>query len=231
VTTCTARRTNVSDDARVKFRFAVGIGDKICSTIWTVASRNDDVYASPREPQLSRHFRSKLSFHASGICHEKNLVSSAPRPTNFRWRRAPTPSAGVAIAAALSFPTDYISEPRPPSDRPLTIIRSAAPGNARWVVFAFTRDPEAEVRASLADRCLHLYGPLRSGERFIIWSHEEPYLLGDIDRPLAEHGRHYRFSATDAGPIGRHVVLRLAQPPSDGGVLLVTELTGYRVAP
>lgn len=214
-----------------KFRFAVGIGDNICSTIWTVASRNDDVYASPREPQLTNYFRSKLSFHASGICHEKNLVSSVPRPTNFRWQRTSTPPAGVAIVAALAFPADYMSGSRPPSDKPVTIIRSAAPGKARWVVFAFTRDPEDQVRAALIDRSLHFYGALRNGERFIVWSHEEPYLLGDIDMPADRYGRQYQFFATDAGPIGRHVVLRFANPPSDGGVLLVTELTGYRVAP
>jgi hypothetical protein len=216
---------------QVKFRFAVGIGDNICSTIWTVASRNDDVYVSPRESQVPNVLRSKLSFHGSGICHEKNLGSPASRPTNYRWRRAPTPSQGAAIAAALAFPTDYMSGPRPPSDKPVTIIRSAAPGKQRIVVFAFTRDPEDKIREVLVDRCLHLYGALRSGERFIIWSHEEPYLLGDIDRPVDQHGRHYRFSANEAGPIGRHVVLRFAKPPVDGGVLVVTEVTGYRVAP
>jgi hypothetical protein len=225
-------RDEVLDEGpMLKFRFAVGIGDNICSTIWTVASRNDDVYVGPREPRLPVSFRSKLSFHASGVCHEKNLVSTAPRPTNFRWRRAPTPSAGVAVVAALAFPTDYMSGPRPPSDKPVTIITSAAPGKQRVVVFAFTRDPEDQVRSMLDDRSLHLYGSLRNGERFIVWSHEEPCVFGDLDVPADEHGRHYRFFAADAGPIGRHVVLRFAKPPVDGGYLMLTELTGYRVIP
>ena len=160
-------------------RFAITRPDGYRSSVWRAwATSQSDVYLATR----SMASIEKLSFHSSLICRrafssEHGTPPTMPDRLIHRWRRRPAPTRGEGTAtrvAWIAFPTNLLSltpsAPAPTPLKPIALIPAAPPDGATYVEVAFTRETEADVRASFAnrgDRHLVLYQPLPNGEVFL----------------------------------------------------------------
>src|SRR5260221_8657214 len=128
-------------------RFAIADASGARSSVWRVwkGRDKDDIYVAPR-PIVGF---AKGSLHASGLCYfsitaqreaQMIAVGSAREHRAFRrWRRHPTPEAGLVRVVQLLFAAEYLSKNGTPVDSDTALIEAPKPGQAVVVDVIFGR--------------------------------------------------------------------------------------------
>ena len=164
----------------LSIRIAVGNATGRHSTVWSVFSANNEVYAAHR----TMGGIEKLSFHSSRICRrafgdKHQLPPSMPNRVLNRWTRDETPPAGQRQAVAVLtvfFPDGHLSPDLPSTTKKATWLPPPMPGEARFLQVLFTRDKEEDVRELFlsAGHSFVAYHMLPNGEAVAIrsWANE-----------------------------------------------------------
>jgi hypothetical protein len=110
----------------------------------------------------------KISLHQSGICRlalserhynelpEMGLKQPADRALT-KWRRLPTPEAGVVHVLSLIFPTDHLrlEEPKSSQKKPVMIFEPPPAGQAVQMGFFYSRQTGPAMEASFLNIGAH----------------------------------------------------------------------------
>ena len=131
-------------------RFAVGDARGLRSSVWRIwKGRNkDDIYIAPR-PMVSML---KGSLHQSGLCylsvtrqhHERMMATGTARDKRAltRWKRGPTPAAGLVSAVCILFAAEYLQQNfTPVVEENTTLIAVPKSGETVMVDLVFARMP------------------------------------------------------------------------------------------
>ncbi len=220
-----------------KLRFAIGKPGKRYSGVWAAWSHRSDYYFGARGILGSI----KISLHASGICrvaltarHYKHLADwGLPQPSDrafVKWKRTDAPERGVALAAVLVFPTDYLTleEPLGSPQKPQFNIESARPGHALEVGFFYSREPTESLEPKFLEIGKPLFrADLDNGESVSMVVREaafDPSTLPSNDQ-LKNGGRLLDPNV----PIGieqEKLAMILWNAPKDGEPLRIIEIGG-----
>ena len=128
-----------------EIRFAVGRGGDLRSSVWRLWANKDDLFLAAR----SLAGRSKISFHASGVCRYA-VVSRTPRPPIDRWTR-PHPIQGITPVIEIVVPDFQVAnafhDKMPPAEKKLELIEGPAKGHKQIIrIFLTDQDfTEADV--------------------------------------------------------------------------------------
>jgi hypothetical protein len=164
----------------LSIRVAVGNAAGRHSTVWSIFSRQNEVYATHR----TMGGVEKLSFHSSRICRrayiaERQLPPSMQDRVLQRWTRAETLPAGQGQAVAVLtvfFPESHLSPDLPSAAKRAIWLPPPAPGEARFLQVLLTREKEEDTRKLLvsAGHLLVAYHGLPNGEAVVIrsWANE-----------------------------------------------------------
>lgn len=154
-------------------RFAIADDSGARSSVWRIwkGRRKDDIYIAPR-PIVSI---AKGSLHASGYCyfsltseHHAQMVAAGTgreKRAFTRWRRLPTPQAGLVNVVSLLFAAEYLSRNGTPFEPGTALIEAPRPGQAVVVDLLFARGGRISPQANQ-----HQIGHvgLSTGEEFFI---------------------------------------------------------------
>jgi hypothetical protein len=143
------RQTLMSSRKKREFvvRFVIGDATGARSSVWRIwkGRGKDDIYIAPRPivPFV------KGSLHASGLCyfsitsqrHTEMITAGSARENRAlrRWRRVPTPDAGLVGVLQLLFPAEYLSKYGTPVEADTALIEAPKPGQAIVVDLIFGR--------------------------------------------------------------------------------------------
>jgi hypothetical protein len=154
-------------------RFAIADASGARSSVWRIwkGRGKDDIYIAPR-PIVPF---AKGSLHASGLCyfsitsqrHAEMTTAGSSRESRAlrRWRRAPTPDAGLVSVLQLLLPAEYLSEYGTPVETDTALIEAPKSGQAVVVDLIFGRGGRP-----LPQRRQHQIGEviLSTGEMFFV---------------------------------------------------------------
>jgi hypothetical protein len=157
-------------------RFAVGDARGHRSSVWRIwKGRNkDDIYIAPR-PMVSKL---KGSLHESGFCyfsvttehHKQMMAAGTAREKRglTRWKRLPTPAAGMVSAVCILFAAEFLQRNfTPVVEQETTLIPIPKSGETVIVDLVFARMPDGRLLLLPHQRQLgHVM--LSSGEEFLI---------------------------------------------------------------
>src|SRR5215207_3739973 len=119
-----------------EIRFAVGSRDDLRSSVWRLWSNKNDLFLAAR----SLAGLSKISFHASGICHHA-VVLQTPRPPIDRWTRPARTVQGVTIIVPAFPVAGAFRDKMPPMEKKLELIDAPSEGTKRIIrIFLADRD-------------------------------------------------------------------------------------------
>jgi hypothetical protein len=176
-------------DREFVVRFAIADATGARSSVWRIwkGRDKDDIYVAPREIVGS----AKGSLHESGLCyfsitsqrHARMAAAGSARENRAlrRWRRHPTPGAGLVDVVQLLFPAEYLSVSGTPVDPKTALIEAPKTGEAVVVDLVFGRGGRPFIQSNQ-----HLIGEaaLSTGEMFFIIAG----LVDDFDaRGFQEH--------------------------------------------
>ena len=220
------------------FRFAVGSEHGPRGSMWRLWSNQNEVYLA----HADRGKIEKLSFHKSGICR-RAFTNEYPTPNTLpdrlmqRWQRVPgqTPSTeNFSYAAALVFPTDFLSTTLEPSTKKeITWITPAPEHESVVVAFFFTREDEVDIKRVLTEEGKTFIGSaiLPNGETFVMSGHVERFEGQEMLIP-ASHGSLHDMviSRSDPEATGRPVRFTMFRDGTAVMPLVVTEYGAFQVA-
>jgi hypothetical protein len=164
----------------LSIRVAVGYAAGRHSTVWSIFSKNNEVYATHR----TMGGIEKLSFHSSRICRrayidKRQLPPSMQDRVFNRWTRAETVPAGQGQAVAVLtvfFPEGHLSPDLPSTAKKAIWLPPPLPGEARFLQLLLTREKEKNLQKLFvnAGHFLVAYHGLPNGEAVAIrsWAHE-----------------------------------------------------------
>lgn len=217
-----------------KFRFGVEKSNAGFSNIWFLEQRKgkNDLYFGARNGLFSAETNlgsTKVSLHASGICHIKHRSHKADIETNIRWRRPITPSKGAVHVASVHFPTDFIKEwgqLKLKPNKKAFIAGAASSGQSVEFMFFYSMKKEEEISEKLKSVGLPLINiDFSSGEyvyivvRYIEFIHKLP----SIEQWSLPHGA---ISALEKGGSVDNVSAIYFNKVEDGGCLHVINIQG-----
>jgi hypothetical protein len=217
----------------LSIRVAIGNSMGRHSTVWSVFSSNNEVYATHR----TMGGVEKLSFHSSRICRRAftgthQLPPSMTDRVIQGWTRAETVPAGkgqgVAVLTVI-FPESHLSPDISSTTKQAAWLPSPMPGEARFLQAFFTRESEQYIRSLLAaaGHSFVAYHSLPNGEAVAIrsWANEfeQPDLIME-----ASHNATRDLVLPSRFEVGvrREVSLTLYFQPEE---MRCIELTGYWV--
>jgi hypothetical protein len=160
---------------RFLVRFALGDRQGIRSSVWRIwkARKTDDIYITPR-PMVSI---AKASLHVSGLCyfaitaqHHRRMIAAGTardRRALTRWKRLPTPPAGLASALSILFAAEFLSQKPTPVDSDPLLIDVPKAGEAIVIDLLFGRLPDGRLGLQSNQKELgHIL--LSTGEEFFV---------------------------------------------------------------
>ena len=225
-------------------RFWIGDESIRRSAIWRIwtGKTTSDVYIAPSNLGGVQ----KLSLHGTGICqvaitkeYWDKLVAEGKeaglRRATPRWRRPETPKSGVALAALLRFPTDFLKGATP--------IESVKRGKKRFffdladagmsvdIGVFFSLQSANDVKSALQTWGNVLFhADLPSGERMWICGRRAPFDPAWIpEDSIFSKGPGKIYVGEDVLPVGRtlsDLSMSLWSDPKDGEPIVLAELTG-----
>jgi hypothetical protein len=180
----------------LSIRVAVGTANGRHSTVWSIFTTNDEVYAAHRN---NGHVE-KFSFHSSRICR-RAYIDKRPLPVSMSnrvfssWIRAETPPSGQYRAVAVLtvfFPEGHLSYDLPGTTKKAIWLPPPKVGAARFFQILFIRDREEDVRRLFLedDQLLVAYHRLPNDEAVAVrsWSNEfeQPDMIVEASHGAAE---------------------------------------------
>lgn len=156
----------------MKIKFVVGNADALCSKVWTVKIRRDDVYIMCGSGKYH-----KVSLHGSGICHSALTSDQAEKfgvpfekRTNVRWTASPNENEYViAFSALISY--DQLDDKAGSMNTASNLLRIPTPpiGSVAAVYFVKANTGGKEIEYQLEDSVHLLHSvKLHSGMFFSI---------------------------------------------------------------
>jgi hypothetical protein len=160
---------------RFLVRFAIGDRQGVRSSVWRIwkARKTDDIYIAPR-PMVSI---AKASLHVSGLCyfsitteHHRQMIAAGTareKRALTRWKRPPTPPAGLVSALSILFAAEFLSQKSTPVDSDPILIDIPKAGKAIVIDLVFGRMPDGRLGLQPNQKELgHIF--LSTGEEFFV---------------------------------------------------------------
>jgi len=223
--------------AGLKLRFAVGHARFAHSTVWSVISAQNEVYALHR---TMGHVE-KISLHSSRICRRAYIASHA-RPSLMddrvlnRWERLKTPPVSkkkIVVGLEVGFPSNQLSNQLEATAKKVSWIPAAPAGFTTIVQIIYTKDTEAGLATLLAPLSTQLvaYHRLPNGEAVAVVSFEQVDTFTGIIMPASMGERRDLVVPMQGNPaIKRPIGLTLFDGARGrSSYLSCLELTGFFV--
>jgi hypothetical protein len=221
-----------------RLRFALGNGNGKYSGTWVAWGHGCNFYIGARSILGSM----KISLHESGICRvaltEQRMkllaVQGLQCPSDrafIKWRRAPTPETGAALAVSLTFPTRYFRLPSPVGTpkTPTLILDTKPEWEAAEIGFFYTREPSSSLGSKLKQVGIPMFHvELEDGEAVSIVVRRGTFDPAVLPTPeMLNRAAMRKFTRDLEAAIDKPILTAaLWSDPKDGEALHVTEIGG-----
>lgn len=225
-----------------RFRFGVGVGDRLLSSPWVIFCGKNDLYMGLRNMAHTL----KLSIHGSGVCHfaltsrfwESGMKDALNPPSEralIRWHRAEVPRTGAAEVVSVLFPRDHqsLAGHKPPS-KSFHLVPPAPSGMAVRVAIAESMEDPHTLELKLRRFGVPVgYYRFDDGRSLSVVMRPEPF-----DEPRLEKVRSGIGSGTTFDPSAlptkgetlKGFSMLALTAPRDGQPLHITEMHGISLS-